>query len=262
MDLLLGQAIWAFETFLLVFVRMTGIFMMSPIFGRRNIPAYTKVGLSLLLSYIIYSYGFFMVEIEATSFAHFGVMIFKEVIIGFGMGFVTTLIFSAIWTAGQIIDTQLGFGIVNVIDPQSSTQIPLIGNFKNILALLTFFILDGHHTLIKLIFASYDIIPLGRAIITEELSMVMVKLFADSFVLSFKIALPIVATSFISEVAFGILVRTVPQMNIFIIGIPFKILIGLIALLISIPAYIAFLNGTFQGMFRDVGNVMEGMVPK
>lgn len=262
MNLLLGEITSRFEIFLLVLVRMAGLFLMSPVFGRQNVPAYLKLGLSLFLSYMVFSNRFLTVEIELWSFYEFGFLVFREVLVGFVMGFITTLVFSAIWTAGQLIDTQIGFGIVNAIDPQSNLQVPMIGNFMNILALLIFFILDGHHTLVKLIFNSYDLIPLGKATITEESTTLAMRLFANSFVLSLKIALPIVAITFLSEVAFGILVRTVPQMNIFIIGIPVKIFIGLIAILVFIPVYISSLNGIFDGMFNDIGKALRGMVYK
>lgn len=262
MNLVLGEITWGFEIFLLVLVRMAGLFLMSPVFGRQNVPAYFKIGLSLFLSYMVFSNRFLTTEIEIWSFFEFGTLVFREILVGFVIGFITTLAFSAILTAGQLIDTQIGFGIVNVIDPQNSIQVPMMGNFKNILALLVFFVLDGHHTLVKLIFGSYNLIPLGKAAITQETSMLIMKLFANSFVLGLKVALPIVAITFLSEVAFGILVRTVPQMNIFIIGIPLKIFIGLIAILIFIPIYINSLHGIFDGMFNDIGKVLQRMVYK
>lgn len=262
MNLLLGDLTARFEIFILVLVRMAGLFLMSPVFGRQNIPNYLKLALSLLMSYIVFTNRFLTVEIELGSFFEFGILVFKEVLVGFVIGFITTLVFSAIWTAGQLIDTQIGFGIVNAVDPNSSMQVPLMGNFMNILALLTFFTLDGHHSLIKLIFNSYDLVPLAGITITQESTTILVRLFANSFVLALKIALPIIAITFLSEVAFGILVRTVPQMNIFIIGIPLKIAMGLIAILIFIPIYISSLNGVFDGMFNDIGRVLREMVNK
>ncbi|MFY9176249.1 MAG: flagellar biosynthetic protein FliR [Caldicoprobacterales bacterium] len=251
-----------FQVFLLVLVRMTGLFLMSPVFGRQNIPNYLKWGLSILLTYIVFSNRFLDSQLELGSFLEFAILITREVLIGFTIGFITTIFFSAIWTAGQLIDTQIGFGMVNVIDPQSSIQVPLMGNFKNILALLAFFVLDGHHTLIKIISFSYDIVPIGEGAVTGELVTLLIKFFANSFVLSVKIALPIIAMTFLSEVAFGILVRTVPQMNVFIVGIPIKILIGLIAILIFIPLFINSLKGIYDGMFNDIGKALRGMMLK
>lgn len=249
-----------FPVFLLVFVRMTGLFLMSPVFGRQSVPNYLKWGLSLLLTYIVFSNRFLESQLEFETFLEFGVLVLREIFIGFTIGFISTIFFSAIWIAGQLIDTQIGFGMVNVIDPQNSIQIPLMGNFKNILALLVFFVLDGHHTLIKIIALSYDIVPLGEAKVTQELTNLIVKFFANSFVLAVKIALPIIAITFLAEVAFGILVKTVPQMNVFIVGIPIKIFIGLIAILIFLPIYISSLKGIYDNMFSDISRALRGMM--
>jgi len=251
-----------FIIFILIFVRMTGLFLISPVFGRRNVPTYMKIGFCLVLSYVIFSSRFMSVEGELGSWFQLAYCILKELLVGFAIGFVTTLTFSAIWIAAQIVDIQIGFGIINAIDPQSSIQVPLMGNFQNMLALLLFFTVNGHHKLIQIIFNSYDVVPLGIATITNSLSMGMIRLFADSFLLSVKIAIPIVAASLLSEVAFGILSRAVPQMNIFIIGIPFKILIGLVGFLIFIPFYIGALNGIFEQMFNDIGNVIRELIPQ
>lgn len=178
------------------------------------------------------------------------------------MGFVTTLTFSAIWTAGQILDTQIGFGIISTIDPQNNIQIPLMANFNNMLALLLFFTLDGHHKLIQIIFDSYDLVPLGGGVITKNLSMGMVKLFTDSFILSVKIAIPIIAASFLSEIAFGILARAVPQINVFIVQIPFKIFIGLVVLLIAVPFFIRGLNILFENMFSNIATMIQELIPR
>lgn len=250
------------QTFLLVLVRMAGLFLMSPVFGRQNTPVYLKLGFSLILSYIVFSSRFLDSQVEIWSFIEYAVLIFREVLVGFTIGFVTTLFFSAIWTAGQLIDTHIGFGMVNTIDPQNSIQVPLMGNLKNILALLVFFTLDGHHTLVKIIFFSYELIPIGQGAVTYEVASLMTKFFANTFLLAIKIALPIVAITFLFEIAFGILVRTVPQMNVFIVGIPIKLFIGLIAILIFIPIYISSLKGIYDGMFNDIGKVLREMVTK
>jgi len=262
MDQLLGEIIDKFEIFILILVRMAGLFLMSPVFGRQNVPAYSKVGLSLLLSYMVYSNRYLSTGIEIQTPYVFGILIFREILVGFVIGYVTTLIFSAIWTAGQLIDTQIGFGIVSVIDPQNSIQVPLMGNFKNILALLVFFVLDGHHTLIELIFGTYELVPLGEGVVTDELSTIIIGLFSDSFLLALKIALPVFAITFISEVAFGILVRVIPQMNIFIVGIPIKIFIGLVTIMIFIPLYINSLKGVYNEMFSNIGSTLWRMVGK
>jgi len=262
MELIFNNIVSSFSIFIIIFARMTGLFLISPIFGRRNIPVYAKVGLSLLLSYIVFSSKVIEIEAEFESWLQLAYCIIRELLVGFIMGFITILTFSAIWTAGQILDTQIGFAIVNTIDPQNNIQISLMANFYNMLAILLFFMLDGHHKLIQIIFNSYDIVPLGAGIITKNLSMGMVKLFTDSFILSVKIAIPVIAASFLSEIAFGILARAVPQINVFIVQIPFKIFIGLVVLLIIIPFFIRGLNGLFDNMFSNMGTMIWELIPR
>ena len=262
MELLFNNIVDGFTVFIIVFARMTGLFLLSPILGRRNIPSYAKIGLSLLLSYIVFSSKLVVLEAELNSWLHLAYCIIKELLVGFVMGFVTTLTFSAIWTAGQILDTQIGFGIISTIDPQNNIQIPLMANFNNMLALLLFFTLDGHHKLIQIIFDSYDLVPFGGGVITKNLSMGMVKLFTDSFILSVKIAIPIIAASFFSVIAFGILARAVPQINVFIVQIPFKIFIGLVVLLIAVPFFIRGLNILFENMFSNIATMIQELIPR
>lgn len=262
MELIFDNIVDSFNIFIIIFARMTGLFLISPIFGRRNIPVYTKVGLSLLLSYIVFSGKVIAIETEFESWLQLGYCLIRELLVGFVIGFITSLTFSAIWTAGQILDTQIGFGIVNTIDPQNNIQVPLMANFHNLLAILLFFTLDGHHKLIQVIFNSYDIVPLGAGAITKNLSMGMVKLFTDSFLLSVKITIPVIAASFLSEIAFGILARAVPQINVFIVQIPFRIFIGLVVLLVIIPFFIKGLNGIFNNMFSNMGTMIRELIPR
>ncbi|MFU0801106.1 MAG: flagellar biosynthetic protein FliR [Xylanivirga thermophila] len=251
-----------FDLFLLVFSRITGMFLMSPIFSRKNIPFYLKIGFSVILSLAITTYESMDMIIQLDSFFKILYYSTKELVIGFAMGYVTTLFFSAILTGGQLIDTQIGFGIVNVLDPQNNIQVPLLGNFNNILALLLFFVVDGHHTLIKLLVDSFEVLPPGRISITADIFWQIFAMFKTYFIFALKLALPVVGAALLTEVALGIMVRTIPQMNVFVIGIPIKILVGLIALFLFIPVYIGMLNGEFSNMFHDIKTIIGGMAPK
>ncbi len=262
MGLLFDRIMTNYEIFILILIRMTGLFLISPIFGRRNIPVYAKIGFSLLLSYIVLSSRIMSLEFEIVGWLQLIYYVVKELLVGFIIGFVTTLAFSAVWTAGQILDNQIGFGIINAIDPQNNLQVPLMANFQNLLALLLFFTVDGHHILIQIIFNSYDVVPLGAGIVTDRLSVGMVRLFADSFSLAVRITIPIIAASLLSVIAFGVLARAVPQINIFIVEIPFKIFIGLVVLLVTVPIIVESYNNIFDKMFNDIGTMLRELSPK
>jgi len=248
-----------FIVFLLVFIRMTSLFVISPIFGRQNMPSYLKIGLALFTTFIIgplLSY----VNIEYNNLLEFTLIIIKEFMVGIIIGYVSYLVFSSLYVAGQIIDTQIGFGMVNVLDPKSNIHVPLVGNFLYIFVILIFLMANGHHVLFSAIVKSYSIIPINSLSFTKELIHNLIAIFSESFLMAVKIAFPIIAAVLISEVALGILARTVPQMNVFIVGLPLKIAIGLLSLLIILPGFSSILDYLFDTMFAYISIIMKSMV--
>ena len=220
--------------FFLVLARMSGIFIASPIFGRRNIPAYFKIGLAFFLSIIVV----LLYHFEYTApqnLLEFIFVVTKEFIVGIIIGFISYMIFSTILLAGQIIDNAIGFGIANVIDPMSEIQVPLLGNFLYLYMLVIFFATDAHHTLIRAVVYSYKVVPLGYSNILPKLSQKFITFFIELFVIGIEISLPILMSMLIVDIILGILSRAVPQMNVFMVGIPIKIAIGFVVLVIVLP---------------------------
>ena len=260
MEQVLGDIYARFPVFLLVGLRVTGLFLMSPVFGRRNIPAGTKIGLALLISYMLIP----ILPLES-SYALFNPYAYaleclKEFLLGLAMGYITTLFFSAVMTAGQLIDIQIGFGMVNIFDPQSNIQVPLFGNFLNVLALLIFFSVDGHHTLIRLLIVSFSRIPPGKITIHPVLGTMAAEFFVKTFALAIQIALPVIAASLMAEIALAIIMRAVPQMNVFVVGMPLKVILGLIILIVILPVYRVLLVNIFDQMNGAIEKVFEGFV--
>ena len=262
MEITFAQYANAFPMFILIFCRVAGLFIMSPIFSKQNIPMYWKIMFSILLSYVIFGFESFTATPQIDSPLNLFIFIIKELIIGFIFGYMTTVMFSAILLAGQLIDTQIGFGMVNILDPQNNIQVPLLGNFNNIIALLLFLIINGPHTLIKLLVTSFEMIPIGQVMLNQDIYLDLVTLFSQAFELAFKMSLPIVGAALITESVMGLMSKSIPQMNIFAIGIPAKIFIGLITLFFFIPAYIGLLRGSFSNMLKNIKSVMEAMMHK
>lgn len=238
--------------FLLIFVRITGIFMMTPIFGSKNINKYIKVGLALIITYILFPLAFQNGVTIPEHFLPYLFVVMGELVIGLIIGFVSSLVFSSIQMAGQLLDMQIGFGVINIIDPQSGTQVPLIGNFKYILALLLFLATNGHHVLLSALFSSFKLVPVTGFTVQAALSDFIINMVSGTFVIALKISMPILITIIITDIALGILARTMPQMNIFVVGVPGKILIGLFVLSLALPFYIIFLEMAFNGMYKDI----------
>jgi len=256
----LARVLLNLDAVLLVLARISGMFFMSPVFGRRNVPAIFTIGLILALTYITAAYyPVYGEAIDVSSYVELAFYIIKELITGIIMGYVVLLAFSAFLLAGQLIDTQIGFGVVHVLDPHTNVQIPLVGNFNNVLAMVLFFAMDGHHNLIRLLMYSFEALPLGKAALTEDIALPLFHMFVEFFVLGLKMAVPVIASALLAEVIFGILVRVIPQMNIFVIGLPFKILIGLLVLFLTIPVLISVMDGTFMSMFKGIRSVIQGL---
>ncbi len=247
-----------FLILLLVFVRMSSLFVITPVFGRREMPSYLKIGLAFFCSYIIVPL-LGDVQVEYTNLLSFAVIAAKEFLVGIIIGYVSFLVFSALYIAGQIIDMEIGFGMVNVLDPTMNTQVPITGNFIYILTTVLFLSMDGHHILLSALFKSYSVLPINGFAFTEAMVNNMTTIFTDVFLIGFKISIPILAAALLSEVALGILSKTVPQMNVFVVGIPLKIGIGLLTLYVMIPIFVQIMTVTFDRMYGYIYLIIRSM---
>ncbi len=242
----------------LVFIRTGAILITAPLFGSRNVPLKLKAGLSLVLTLAILPVVGFK-EVYLASLPSLVSAMAGEVLIGVIIGFTAKLIFAAVQLAGELVGFQMGFGIVNVIDPQTSTQFSIIAQFQNIITLLIFLALDAHYWFILAISKSFELIqPLGFCF-TDSLMEAIISLSCDMFVIAAKVAAPVIAVLFFTDVALGLIARTVPQMNIFIVGFPVKIAIGLLGLGFSLPLLSYLLRNLFQRMGGDIILLMKLM---
>lgn len=238
--------------FLLIFARVTGIFTAAPVFSSRNVSVIAKAGLALAITYILFPLVYSSKTVVPDNFLTYIFTVIGEYLIGLILGFASSMVFTSVQMAGQLLDVQIGFGIINVLDPQSGQQMPLVGNFKYILAMMVFLATNGHHILLSALFASFKMIPVTGVSFQTAASGIIVDMVGETFVIALKISLPVLVALFLTDVALGILARTMPQMNIFVVGIPGKIIVGLFILSLSIPFYILFLEVAFNGMFRDI----------
>ena len=242
--------------FLLIFARISGIFTTAPVFGSRNIPSYAKVSLALALTYLIAPIVTRPNAIPDSLYPYLFIVI-GEFLIGLIIGFASSLVFSAVQMAGQLLDMQIGFGIVNIFDPLLGQQMPLIGNFKYILALIVFLSTNGHHILLTALVSSFKLIPLTGIVLHSALTNVMVEMVGGIFILAIKVSLPVLVAIFLTDIALGILARTMPQMNIFVVGIPGKIIVGIFVLSLALPFYVMFLEVAFNGMYKDIYRLLR-----
>ncbi len=244
--------------YLLVFVRMSGMILFNPLFARRNTPTQIKMGLVLALTLIIAPTqldqptifdGFRLIEAMS-----------RELFVGFCCGTVFQIFYYMIFFAGDIIDTQFGLSMAKVFDPNTNIQMSVTGNWFSIIFIVYIFLTDSHLLMIKIFAASYDIIPFAaKEIIFTAAAEFMMQLFADVFVLCIRLALPFIAMEFILEVCMGILMKLIPQIHVFVINIQFKLLLGLVLLLLLAPPVTGFLENYMDLMYRNMERVMLTM---
>ncbi|HEX3031777.1 MAG TPA: flagellar biosynthetic protein FliR [Bacillota bacterium] len=247
------------NVFLLVLTRVLGIIMTAPVLSSRNIPAQVKIGLSAIVSLSVFSVLKTGGVRTPDDLISYGMVLAGEVVVGLAIGFTANLIFSAIQLAGQAIDMQLGFSIVSVIDPIHGTSVPQMGNFKFIVALLVYLVTNTHHFMFAAIIKSYQYVPLLTYSYRPAVTNVVMNAFGGSLEIATKIALPAVGVLLITDVALGILARTVPQMNIFVVGMPLKIYVGLFVIMLALPLFGMMLSAMFDSSFTDLLKLMKAM---
>ena len=239
-----------FHIFLLILLRVSALLIVAPIFGHRLFLARAKVGLAVMVSMVIFPIvDRFDVPV---GFLPYAVMMVGEVIMGLVIGYAVLLLFIGIQFAGQLAGLQMGFGIVNVIDPASHDQVSIIGQFLNILAILLMLTLDGHHIILNGLMTSFDAVPLGGVVLKALVAHKMIALTAEVFVIAIKVSAPIMIALFLISTAMGVLARTVPQMNVFIVGFPVQLAVGMAVLMASLPLFQILIERALKLLERDV----------
>lgn len=255
MENLFADILSKYQIFLMILIRMTGLFLITPIFSRNNIPNVLKIGFSFFCSIILIA----VLDIEKLELVPFELIVFsiKELLVGLMLGFISYLFFTSLYLAGQIIDMQVGFGMVNVFDPQNNIQVPIMGTYYYIISILIFLTIDGHHILLDALIQSYEYIPIGHFKFANDTINQLIKILSTTFIIGVKISAPVLASIFLADVLLGILAKTMPQMNVFIVGMPFKILVGIATIIITLPLFIATLQHIFTNMYEEIFNFLK-----
>lgn len=241
--------------FLLIFVRMIAFFVTMPLFSYQTIPNTFKIGFAFFLSLIMTStLNVETIDIEGI----FLLLIVKEILVGVLIGLIGYILLSAVQIAGGFIDFQMGFAIANVIDPQTGAQSPLTGQYFYIIALLFLLSVNGHHLLIDGIFNSYQLIPINEFVPFHDgnIANFVIDVFNKMFIIAFQMAIPIVGCLFLVDVALGIIARAVPQLNVFVVGLPVKIFVSFVVIFFFLSLYVIIVKNLFASIFE----VMHGMM--
>ena len=244
-----------FLALFLIFLRVTSFFIMTNVFFPKGTPNTLKAMFSLIFAFALLGGIDYTSIQEVTSNYFLIIYMFFEVTNGIILGLISNIAFEVVLMAGSLIDVHIGLSMVNTIDPNSETNTTITGNLLHYVALVIFFIVDGHHMLIKSLIESFILLPIGKGLLYGDTMMTMIEIIANYFVIGLKIALPIVLIILLADVCMGLISRAVPQINVMILGLPVKMLIGIIAISISLPIIIKlFLNNIsyIPDIFRKI----------
>jgi flagellar biosynthetic protein FliR len=235
----------------LVTIRMTGMFVFNPIFGRRGVPPMVNAGLSLILAVCISLSADFQPLPELTLVSVF-ILALIELATGYVAGFILNLFLAVVVVGGEIVDMQLGLGMAKNFDPGTNASISLSATLFNSMFILTFFITNNHLTLIYMAAKTYDVIPLGAMSVNPAVLYYLPNLFSTVVLFAIKLCLPIVVLEVIVTMAVGIIMRIIPQINIFVVNIQFKLLVGMFALIVLVGPFMAFIENMILVSFERI----------
>lgn len=254
---LIGFGSEKLQLFVLLTMRTGGIMLSAPIFSHRSIPRRIAVAMTLGLTVVIMPLMSAAPLPQSADLISLIFLCLKEVLVGVLIGLVFTIVFLGVRLAGSIVGYQIGFSMVNEVDPNSPSEVSVLGEFWLLVATLVFLLLNGHHIIVSGLFDSFKLIPLGMSTPSGQVGEWFLKYSSFVFVLGIKFAAPVIVTVFLTEAAMGVLARTMPQMNIFIVGFPLKIFVGLLLIGLSLPAFSYVLETVCANLDNELATLMK-----
>lgn len=244
-----------FFAFVLILLRVGSLFVFAPVFSSPNIPGTVKSALVLGLSVSLAALGVVGAVPVPESGGVTALFVAQEILLGMLFGFVANLIFAAVQLGGQVIGIDMGLGIVNVFDPQFETQVSVVSQLQTILAFLLFLAVGGDRLLIEGFAVNFSRLPPGALVLSRSAVEVIITLTGSIFRVALQVAAPVIAALFAANVILGIFARSVPQMNMLILGFPLKIFVGFAVLGLSLP----HLSRVFLGALSDSFEAIQGL---
>lgn len=239
-------------TFFLLFVRTGALMIFFPFFSHMQIPVVVKTALAFMLTIFLFPLADSSSNLANLQIEYLILETFAELMFGLCAGVLLMLVFGAIQLAGEQISMIMGFSMASVIDPQSGMNSPLISNILNFIVLLAFLLFDGHHIILQFIAYSLNFIPLGGFYPDENIVRYTAKGVMNLFLFGFIISFPILALSLLADLIFGMLMKTMPQFNLLVVGFPIKIAIGFAVLAAIISALVKLFTTLMTRVLNDL----------
>lgn len=233
-----------FIAFFLVLLRVTSFFTALSVIFPDSLPNRVKIAFSSVISFFIMaSINYAGISNVSNTFV-FIEMCICEVITGVVLGYLTNLAFMCGKIAGQFMDIQIGFSMLTLFDPTTKTNATLLEKLFGMFSIVLFFIINGHLVLIRALSDSFNVIGLGRFILGQKSAEYALSAVTQFFTIGFRIALPIILVLLMTDIVLGLVSRTVPQLNVMILGLPVKVLFGFSIIMLILPAIVnQIING-------------------
>jgi len=241
-----------FQAYLLIFTRIASTITFMPVLGGTGIPGQVKAGLAAITAGVIFPFVDRAPVVMDVDVLVMAVMVAQEALTGAATAMMVNLILSIVQLAGSMIDFQVGFGIVNVVDPVSGAQVSVTTQILNITTTLIFLAVNAHHMALAGVMNSFSAIPLGGAHFNAGITELFMRTMSGVFLSGAQIAAPVTIALLLQQAAMGLVARTVPQINIFVVGFPFTISVGLLTLAFTLPAFSQYMQRTFEFMGRNM----------
>ena len=246
------------ECFILILVRITSFMFTAPFFSQANTPARLKIGFAVFLSFILY-----LVlpdkTVDYSSIWEYSTIVIKEAIAGLLLGFFTQICNMVIIFAGKIIDFETGLSMAEVYDPNTRSQVSIVGNLYSYSILLLLLATNMHKFLLGAVVDSFTVAPLGEVVIQHSLLDTFLGFVGNYFIIGFEICLPIFAMGLVLNAVLGIMAKVAPQMNMFAVGIQIKVIAGLIVIFITTALLPTIANLIFDQMRLITVDVLQGL---
>ena len=239
--------------FMLVMMRTGAVIFSAPVFGSPNVPAQLKAATTVLVSLSIFPLINIPVQLVGSDILHFILYAIRETLVGLMLGFIVSLLMNSFFIAGQTIDTQMGIGITNIIDPVLRTNIPTMGQIWFLVATLIFLAIGGPYYMIKSLLWSYEVLPLSSLKLPSTYGAGLLRFSADMWLVGLKVGAPAIGTLLLTMIGVGVIAKSVPQMNVFIVGFPLTLSIGIFTVYLSMAWFLPLVEDLFVDLFNRIG---------
>ena len=245
--------------FVVVLTRISGIMFFAPFFSNRSFPIQVRIAFILVTAFILAPSLPLNSLPPELNLGNIAIVFINEIMFGLVIGFAAMLVFAGMQFAGQIMSFQMGFSLINVIDPQTDVQSSVFSFLNNFIGLLFFLLINGHHWFLRAVNDSFTVLPVGGIQIDRPLVDYIVQLSAQMLIIALRIGGPIIIVTIITDILIGVVGRTAHFINILIVGLPLKVLVGFACMSFTFYFLPHYLDGIYSELYESMFSLIRAM---